>query len=125
MKKKLTLNKVLGINDTLKKLIDNDELKISPSFKFKLLGIMKSLELPVANFEYINNEKIREYGEEQEDGQISINPEADPEAFEKYSKDINELLASEVEVKTIEVVEVFDKGVPAEALVMLYDLLTE
>ncbi len=68
MKKKLTLNKVLGINDTLKKLIDNDELKISPFFKFKLLGIMKSLELPVANFEYINNEKIREYGKNRKTG---------------------------------------------------------
>jgi len=125
MKKKLTLNKVLGINDTLKRLIDNDGLKITPSFKFKLLGIMKSLELPVANFEYIKNEKIREYGKEQDDRQISISPEDDPESFEKYSKDINELLASEVEVETIDAVEVFDKGVPAEALVMLYDLLTE
>ena len=77
MKKKLTLNKVLGINDTLKRLIDNDGLKINLSLKFKLLGIMKSLELPVANFEYINNEKIREYGKEQEDGKIIISPEDD------------------------------------------------
>lgn len=125
MKKKLTLNKVLAINDILKRLIDNDEMKIASSFKFKLLGIMKSLELPVANFEYINNEKIREYGKEQEGGKISISPEDDPESFEKYSKDINDLLASEVEVETIESGEVFGKGVPAEALVALYDLMTE
>lgn len=125
MKKELTLDRVLGINDILKRLIDNNDLKISPSFKFKLLGIMKSLELPVANFDYVKNEKIREYGKETEDGKISISQEDDPESFAKYSQDITELLSSIVEVETVNAEEVFDKGVPAEALVALYDLISE
>lgn len=125
MKKELTLDRVLSINDILKRLIDNTDLKITPSFKFKLLGIMKSLELPVANFDYMKNEKIKEYGKETEDGKISISQEDDPESFAKYSQDITELLSSTVEVETVNSEEVFDKGVPAEALVALYDLITE
>ena len=125
MKRKLTLDKVLCINDILKRLIDNKELKVTPSFKFKLLSIMKLLEPHVINFEYICNEKIKEYGKENKDKQISISQEDDPESFEKYSKDISELLSSTVKIETVNAEDVFDKGVPAEALVTLYDLISE
>ena len=61
---KIKLGNVLEINNVLKSIIDNTELKIDALFKFKLLGIMKSFEIPIANFEIIRNEKIKEYGKE-------------------------------------------------------------
>ena len=48
---KIKLGNILEINNILKQIIDNTELKIDALFKFKLLGIMKSFEIPIANFE--------------------------------------------------------------------------
>ena len=56
---KIKLGNILEINNVLKSIIDNTELKIDALFKFKLLGIMKSFEIPIANFEVIRNDKIR------------------------------------------------------------------
>ena len=56
---KIKLGNILEINNVLKQIIDNTELKIDALFKFKLLGIMKSFEMPVANFDAIRNEKNR------------------------------------------------------------------
>ena len=125
MKKKLELYKVINANEILKRLIENKDLNISCILKFKLLGIMKELEPVVANFEYVKNEKIKEYGKETEDGKISINEDYDPEAFKKYSKDIQELVSTTVEVNTIKASDVIDKGIPVDALVAIYDLIAE
>lgn len=125
MKKKLELYKVINANEILKRLIENKDLNISCILKFKLLGIMKELEPVVANFEYVKNEKIKEYGKETEDGKISINEDDDPEAFKKYSKDIQELVSTTVEVNTIKASDVIDKGIPVDALVAIYDLIAE
>ena len=125
MKKKLELYKVINANEILKRLIENKDLNINCILKFKLLGIMKELEPVVANFEYVKNEKIKEYGKETEDGKISINEDDDPEAFKKYSKDIQELVSTTVEVNTIKASDVIDKGIPVDALVAIYDLIAE
>ena len=58
---KIKLGNILEINNVLKQIIDNSDLKIDALFKFKLLGIMKNLEVQIANFETIRNEKIKEY----------------------------------------------------------------
>ena len=125
MKKKLELYKVINANEIIKRLIENKDLNINCILKFKLLGIMKELEPVVANFEYVKNEKIKEYGKETEDGKISINEDDDPEAFKKYSKDIQELVSTTVEVNTIKASDVIDKGIPVDALVAIYDLIAE
>ena len=57
----IKLATVLQLNNLLKSIIDNTELKIDSLFKFRLLGIMKNIENPVNNFETIRNYKIREY----------------------------------------------------------------
>ena len=57
---KIKLGIVLDLNAMLKVIIDNTELKIDSLLKFKLLGILKNIEIPVNNFETIRNEKIRE-----------------------------------------------------------------
>lgn len=127
---KIKLGNILEINNILKSIIDNTELKIDALFKFKLLGIMKSFEIPIANFEVIRNDKIKEYGKELEDknGNKSIGIDADDkEAIAKFSKDINNVIDSEVDVNVekLKAIDVFDKGLPTEYLVKLYPIIEE
>ena len=125
---KIKLGNILEINNVLKSIIDNTELKIDALFKFKLLGIMKSFEIPIANFEVIRNDKIKEYGKELEDenGNTSIGIDAnDKDAITKFSKDINKVIDSEVDVniEKLKAIDVFDKGLPTEYLVKLYPII--
>ena len=127
---KIKLGIVLEINNVLKQIIDNTELKIDALFKFKLLGIMKSFEIPIANFNVIRDEKIKEYGKELEDenGNKSIGIDAnDKEAIAKFSEDINKVIESEVDINInkLKSVDVFDKGLPADYLVRLYPIIEE
>ena len=127
---KIKLGNVLEINNVLKQIIDNSELKIDALFKFKLLGIMKNLEVPIANFNVIRDEKIKEYGKELEDenGNKSIGIDAnDKDAIAKFSKDINKVIDSEVEVniEKLKAIDIFDKGLPTEYLVKLYPIIEE
>ena len=127
---KIKLGNILEINNILKSIIDNTELKIDALFKFKLLGIMKSFEIPIANFDVIRNDKIREYGKELEDenGNKSIGIDADDkEAITKFSEDINKVIESEVDVNInkLKSIDVFDKGLPADYLVKLYPIIEE
>ena len=125
---KIKLGNVLEINNVLKSIIDNTELKIDALFKFKLLGIMKNLEVPIANFNVIRDEKIKEYGKELEDenGNKSIGIDAnDKDAIAKFSEDINKVIDSEVDVniEKLKAIDVFDKGLPTEYLVKLYPII--
>ena len=127
---KIKLGNIWEINNVLKSIIDNSELRIDALFKFKLLGIMKSFETPIANFEVIRNDKIKEYGKELEDknGNKSIGIDADDkEAIAKFSKDINNVIDSEVDVNVekLKAIDVFDKGLPADYLVRLYPIIEE
>ena len=127
---KIKLGNVLEINNVLKSIIDNTELKIDALFKFKLLGIMKNIEVPIANFEVIRNEKIKEYGKELEDenGNKSIGIDAnDKEIVDKFSEDINKVIESEVDIniEKLKAIDVFDKGLPTEYLVKLYPIIEE
>ena len=112
---KIKLGTVLDLNAMLKVIIDNTELKIDSLLKFKLLGILKNIEIPVNNFETIRNEKIREYGKENDEGNIGISAD-DTESMEKFTKDMNEVINSDVEVniQKLKATDVFDKGLPAE-----------
>ena len=127
---KIKLGNVLEINNVLKQIIDNSELKIDALFKFRLLGIMKNLEVPIANFNIIRDEKIKEYGTELEDenGNKSIGIDAnDKETVDKFSKDINKVIESEVDVNIdkLKSIDVFDKGLSADYLVRLYPIIEE
>ena len=123
---KIKLGIVLELNNMLKAIIDNTELKIDSLLKFKLLGILKNIEIPVNNFEAVRNEKIREYGKENDEGNIGISAD-DTESMEKFTKDMNEVINSDVEVniQKLKAVDVFDKGLPAEYLVGLYSIIEE
>ena len=123
---KIKLGIVLELNNMLKAIIDNTELKIDSLLKFKLLGILKNIEIPVNNFEAVRNEKIREYGKENDEGNIGISAD-DKESMEKFTNDLNEVINSEVEVniQKLKATDVFDKGLPAEYLVGLYSIIEE
>ena len=123
---KIKLGIVLELNNMLKAIIDNTELKIDSLFKFKLLGILKNIEIPVNNFETIRNEKIREYGKENDEGNIGISAD-DTESMEKFTNDMNEVINSDVEVniQKLKATDVFDKGLPADYLVGLYPIIEE
>ena len=127
---KIKLGNVLEINNVLKQIIDNTELKMDALFKFRLLGIMKNLEVPIANFNVIRDEKIKEYGKELEDenGNKSIGIDAnDKDAIAKFSEDINTVIDSEVDIniEKLKAIDVFDKGLSTEYLVKLYPIIEE
>ena len=91
MEIKLKVNEVLGLNNILKSIIDNDKVKINVLLKFRLLGIMRSIESHITNFEIVKNEKIIEYGEETENGIYQISKDK-PNAMENFKKDIEQVL---------------------------------
>lgn len=129
---KMTLNEALVLNDIVKALIDNKDMKISAIFKFKLLGIAKELENPVANFHAVRESKIAEYGTEAEDengnklGHFEIKMD-NTEAIGKFKNDLDELVQKEIEVniQKLKVQEVFDAGVPSDYLVKLFNIIEE
>lgn len=124
---KMKLKDWMVLNQTLKNLIDHDtDQTIQTLFKYKILGILKQLETPIANFEIIRNEKIREYGTENENGTISI-PEEQEETIRQFTDDMNTLIESEVDVpiEKFKAEEVFRSGVPADYLVGLYGIIEE
>ena len=90
------------------------------------MGILKNIEIPVNNFEAIRNEKIREYGKENDEGNIGISAN-DTESMEKFTNDLNEVINSEIEVniQKLKATDVFDKGLPADYLVGLYPIIEE
>lgn len=126
MEIKLTVGEILNLNHVLKLIIDDSETTIDSLFKFKLLGIMKSLETHVTNFETIRNEKINKYGKPAENGSVSI-PSDDKESIQKFNDDLIKLINSEVSVNTtkFKANDVFDKGVKAEYLIGLYPIIEE
>lgn len=126
MELKMKLNDVLNLYYTIKQIIDNSETKINPLFKFKLLGIMKSISPHIENYEIIRNEKIREYGKENKDGNISI-PSDDTESITKFSDELKSLINSDVyiNITKLKVSDVFDKGVKADYLLGLYPIIEE
>lgn len=122
----IKLATVLQLNNLLKSIIDNTELKIDSLFKFRLLGIMKNIENPVNNFETIRNDKIREYGKEDEEGNIGISKE-DVDTLKKFTEDMDKIVDSDVEIniQKLKASDVFDKGLPADYLVGLYPIIEE
>lgn len=124
---KIKLSEVLNLNQTLKLIIDDTQIKLEPLFKFKLLGIMKSLENPIENFEIIRQDKIKEYGKKSEQtGNIAISPD-DTESIEKFQKDITQITESfvNINIDKLKAKDVFNKGIKADYLIGLYPIIEE
>ena len=124
---KMKLSDILALNTALRDLIDNTNgLHIDTSLKFKFLGIIKSIEIPVTNFNIIRNDKIKEYGKEDENGNISI-PYDDEESIKKFTEELNKVLLSDVEIniEQIDAETIFSAGIPYDYLVNLYPIMKE
>lgn len=122
----LKLSDVLNLNQTLREIIDDSNVKVDALLKFKLLGIMKELKKHIDNFEVIRNEKIKEYGKETEDGNIAISKD-DLESIKKFTDDLMVVVNSNVEINIskLKASDVFDKGIKSEYLISLYPIIEE
>ena len=122
----LKLSEILNLNQILKNIIDDKNLKMDSLFKFQLLGIMKTFEPYVTNFDVIRNEKVVEYGKKTDDGKASID-QNDKEAMEKFMNDISKVVNGEITINMakLKAKDVFDKGLTAEYLVGLYPIIEQ
>lgn len=122
----IKLYEIINLNRALKLIIDDNSKKIDSLLKFKLLGIMKSIAPHIENFEIIRNEKIREYGKETEDGGIVISPD-DRDSLDKFTNEIKKITDSEIEltIPKLSAQDVFNKGISAELLIVLYPFMNE
>lgn len=118
----MQLVKIINLNEILKTIIDNiSEVDIVTKFNF--LGVMKKAEPYIQNFESVRSSLIEKYGEKNEDGQFFIGKESDN--YESFIHEFEKLLNQEVkdfDVK-IDKDDVFNKGIPSEYLVSLYDFI--
>lgn len=124
---KLKLGDVLTINENIKKVIENKDLKLDALFKFRLLGIMKQFEGFVSNFNVVRNEKVVEYGtKSDEDNQYKIDVK-DEETMKQFVKDLSEITNCEVSVniEMLKAKDVFDVGLTADILMSLYPIIEE
>ncbi len=126
MELKLKVNEVIGLNNTLKSIIDNGNIEINIVLKYRFLGIMQSIKSHITNFEIIKNEKIVEYGEETEKGTYQISNDK-PEVIENFKRDIEQVLNSEVtiNINMLKPDEVFDQGLTSDYLIDLYPIIEE
>lgn len=121
----LKLATILSVNDVLKQVID-DEAVTDVALKFKLLTVAKALENPVNHFELLRNQKIKEYGQEDDQGTIIIDVR-DSTAIQSFREAMETLMDTEVTLSLTKLKsrEVFNKGLSPEALVGLYDIMEE
>lgn len=126
MELQLKFRELLEINHSLKTIIDDDKSKINALLKFRLLGILRAMEPHVSNFEIVRNEKIVEYGKENEDGSYQI-PAEDTHAIKHFQEDLVQVLDSHVtiSVELLKPEEIFDKGLRSEYIMGVYPLIRE
>lgn len=123
---RIKLSEILNINQVLKTIIDDSKIGIEPIMKFKMLGIMKAFENPVANFESIRNDLIVKLGTPDEQGNVSIDVKD-----EKTVKEFNDELAKVLDVENdiaftkLKSEEIFDRGIGVEYLMALYPIVEE
>lgn len=123
---KLKLLEILNINQVLKSIIDDSEMNIEPIMKFKMLGIMKSFEDFIANFEIIRNDLIMKLGTSDDNGNVSIAKD-DTDTIRKFNDELSKVLSveSDISFNKLKSIEIFNKGIKAEYLTILYPIIEE
>lgn len=124
MEIKLKLEEVLDVNNTLKKIIDDKNMKLNTLLKFRLLSIMKTLEPHIISFEIIKNEKIVEYGKKNKDGISEIKKE-DTEALNKFRNALKPILKNQVTInlELLDPNEIFNSNLRSDYLMRLYPII--
>jgi hypothetical protein len=125
----MKLDYIITLNTIMENLINNVST-VTPSLKFKFLGIMRELAPYVSNFETIKNDLIMKYGTKDENGNTKVDASVDKDAFEKFKTEY-EKFVKETDVQIdmsklkLKAADVFNSGVPATYLTLLYDLIEE
>ena len=126
----LKLKNILEIDNVLKSVIDNKELKVDALLKFQFLGILNKINNIVENYELVKNEKIKEYGTEikNEDGEktIGIKPD-DTDAITKFTTDMNKVIDADVEIdiQKLKAESVCNSGLTSNELLILYPIMEQ
>ena len=114
---------ILNIHGAIHKIME-EEIDLDHRLKFRFLGILHEIDSTVNNFEQIRNEKIREYGTKDPDGNISIDADH-PDLVSKFNQDIQSLLQEEVSanISSLPADDVFSSGMDISYLVALYPIM--
>lgn len=125
METTLKLREILKLNSSLSQIIESD---IDALFKFKILGILNTIEPLVENYRLVRGEKINKYGKpsSEKEGQVIITPD-DSEAIAKFNEDMTELLNSEVNIniEKFKADYIFTKAIDVNVLIGLYPIIEE
>lgn len=121
----MTVREVLNYSDLLTRMIEGNS-QIKATTKFKLLGMITQFKPVLENYESVRSEKIVQYGKTDENGNTII-PEDDKEAVEKFTKEITELLNSEIDIPItkLKADEIMNEGIPVPFLANIYGLIEE
>ena len=120
----MKLKEVINYESILKSIIDN-EPNVSPVIKFKFLGMIKQFSPCLENLESIRSDLVKKYGEENEEGGYTVLK--DTENYKLFSEDMLKLLDQEIEtnISKFKAEDIMNAGIPADAWVLLYDLIEE
>lgn len=137
----MTVNDILNYDEVVKNLIDNSTL--DGVTKFKFLQMAKQFEPIVADFNKVRDELITKLGSQLENGSVGIQQpvrdsfESD-KAYEEakktyetqlknFQESIEPVLNEEVsvDIKKFKAESIMNAGIPANALLVLYDLIEE
>lgn len=126
MNREITIQRAIEVYYVLKGIIDNTTYNIDSLCKFKLLGLMKCLQSYVNDFDVIKNELIVKYGKEKDDGQFFVDKD-DTDTIKKINEELTPVLNNKVtpNVDLFKPEDIFDKGIPSEYMISLYEFIED
>ncbi len=122
----MTINNIINLNGRLSAIINNDSIT-DPALKFKLLTIMKQLEIYIKNYETVKNSLIEKYGTLDENNVVRVDKNVDENAFNLFKEEYEKFLSTEVDVHITKVKssEIFNSGIDSSYLLSLYEIIEE
>ena len=122
----MTINNIINLNGRLSAIINNDNIT-DPALKFKLLTIMKQLEMYIKNYETVKNSLIEKYGTLDDNNVVCVDKNVDENAFNLFKEEYEKFLSTEVDVHITKVKssEIFNSGIDSNYLLSLYEIIEE
>lgn len=126
----LKLKNILDLNNVLKSVIDNKDLKIDALLKFQFLGILNKIGNNIENYELVKNEKIKEYGTEFTDDNgnktFGIKPD-NVDAIKSFTTDMSNVIDADVEIdiQKLKAENVCNIGLSSDELLVLYPIMEQ
>jgi len=122
----MKLGDLVNSKAALESLLKNP-LNITVGWELKTF--VKAINPELTSFEEVNNEKIKEFGEEvkDEEGKSTGKIKVKEENFEEFAKQVNELLNKELEIKVpqIKIGDIKEVSLTTAELMMLDWLIVE